>query len=235
MPFIFVPVMLWNSSAARKMAAPAPLWPKVISPGFSLSKAINSATDLAGMAGWTTSASGVRNSSATACKSLSGSKGMLLTSVGLAASGLARARRARPSGGAVATAGGAGWAPRPRPRRARGALDREGLAQPFLQPGGHGAHPHVKAAAGREGDDEGDRSRRKLLCEAAAGERKQARQRGRDQDGTTCDHCSFPQPMPGRLYRPFAGDTPQRRMRDGDFTATAALCLDARSAKGARP
>ena len=45
----------------EKMAAPAPLWPKVISPGFCLSNAINSETDFAGTLGWTTSASGVRN------------------------------------------------------------------------------------------------------------------------------------------------------------------------------
>jgi hypothetical protein len=85
--------MLWNSSAARKIAAPAPLWPKVISPGFCLSNAINSETDLAGTLGWTTSASGVRNRSAIACRSLSVSNGMFLTSVGLAASELAGASR----------------------------------------------------------------------------------------------------------------------------------------------
>jgi hypothetical protein len=83
--------MLWNSSAARKIAAPAPLWPKVISPGFCLSNAINSETDLAGTLELTTSASGVRNRSAVACRSLSVSNGMFLISVGLAASELAGA------------------------------------------------------------------------------------------------------------------------------------------------
>ena len=39
-------------------------------------------------------------------------------------------------------------------------------------------------------EDEGDRSARELLSEAAATERKEACQRGRDQNGSTCDHCS---------------------------------------------
>ena len=76
---------------ARKIAAPAPLWPNVISPDFCLSNAINSETDLAGTLGWTTSASGVRNRSAIPCRSLRVSNGMCLISVGLAASELAGA------------------------------------------------------------------------------------------------------------------------------------------------
>src|SRR6266403_1151716 len=70
-------------------------------------------------------------------------------------------------------------------------LDDDRLAEPLLKFGSHCAHHDVDAAAGRESDDEGDRSGRELLSEAAAAERKEACQRGRNQNGTTCDHCSF--------------------------------------------
>jgi hypothetical protein len=71
-------------------------------------------------------------------------------------------------------------------------LDDDRLAEPFLKFGSHCAHHDVDAAAGRESDDEGDRSARELLSEATATERKEACQRGRNQNGTTCDHSSFP-------------------------------------------
>src|SRR5260370_39478573 len=65
------------------------------------------------------------------------------------------------------------------------------MAEPVLKFGSHCAHHEVDAAAGRESDDEGDWSGRELLSEAAAAERKDACQRGCNQNGTTCDHCSF--------------------------------------------
>jgi hypothetical protein len=71
-------------------------------------------------------------------------------------------------------------------------LDDDRLAEPLLKFGSHCAHHDVDAAAGRERDDEGDRSGRELLSEATATERKEACQRGRNQNGTTCDHWSFP-------------------------------------------
>src|SRR5207342_2851232 len=71
-------------------------------------------------------------------------------------------------------------------------LDYDRLAEPLLKFGSHCAHRDVDAAAGRERNDEGDRSGRELLSEATATERKEACQRGRNQNGTTCDHCSFP-------------------------------------------
>src|SRR5262249_2166036 len=59
-----------------------------------------------------------------------------------------------------------------------------------------------------EGADEGDGYGRDLLSEATATERKEARQRGRNQDGTTCDHRSLPsdvrrsiRTIPGRVRR----------------------------------
>ena len=70
-------------------------------------------------------------------------------------------------------------------------LDDDRLAEPLLKFGSHCAHHDVDAAAGRESDDEGDWSGRELLSEAAAAEGKEACQRGRNQNGTTCDHCSF--------------------------------------------
>jgi hypothetical protein len=78
------------------------------------------------------------------------------------------------------------------------------MLQPLLKSGGHCAHHDVDAAAGRERHDEGDRSSRELLSEATATERKEACQRGRNQNGTTCDHCAFPF-EPGRLYARSAG------------------------------
>src|SRR6476619_1413255 len=83
-------------------------------------------------------------------------------------------------------------------------LDYDRLAEPLLKSGGHCAHHDVDAAAGRERDDEGDRSGRELLSKATATERKEACQRERNQNGTTCNHCSFPSP-PGRLHAQSAG------------------------------
>jgi len=71
-------------------------------------------------------------------------------------------------------------------------LDDDRLAEPLLKFGSDCAHHDVGAAAGRESDDEGDRSGRELLCEATASERKEAGQRSRDQNGTTCDHLLVP-------------------------------------------
>src|SRR5262249_25939294 len=90
-------------------------------------------------------------------------------------------------GGGVGEGGGGNVA-----AGADAVLDDDRLAEPLLKFGSHCAHHDVDAAAGRESDDEGDRSGRELLSEAAASEREEARQRGRHQDGTTCDHCSFP-------------------------------------------
>src|SRR5215470_1226772 len=87
-------------------------------------------------------------------------------------------------------------------------LDDDRLAELLLKFGSHCAHHDVDATAGRESDDEGDRSARELLSEATATERKGACQRERNQNGTTCDHRSFPsgarksiRTIPGRIRR----------------------------------
>ncbi len=122
------------------------------------------------------------------------SNGMFLTSVGLAASELAGANSVWPSDGALETGGDRNVA-----AGASAVLDYDRLAEPLLKSRGHCAHHDVDAAAGRERDDEGDRPGRKLLSEVTATERKEAYQRERNQNGTTCNHCSFPSP-PGRLH-----------------------------------
>ena len=71
------------------------------------------ATEFTGRLGSTTSASGVRNTSETVCRSLSVSNGRDLNSLALAASELAAASRVRPSGDALATAPVASTPPAP--------------------------------------------------------------------------------------------------------------------------
>src|SRR6516162_874824 len=93
-------------------------------------------------------------------------------------------------------------------------LDDDRLAEPLLKFGNHCAHH----------DDEGDRSGRELLSEATATERKEACQRGRNQNGTTCDHRSLPsdartsiRTIPGRVRRCATWTRPPPRRAPGRF------------------
>ncbi len=115
-------------------------------PGFCLRYAISSATDFTGRSRLTTTTSGVRNSSATACRSRSVSNDRLFDSFGLAASELAEASSVSPSGGELATRAVATTPPPPGrfsitnglPSRScsLGAIAR--ITTSMLPPGGNG-------------------------------------------------------------------------------------------------
>ena len=107
--------------------------------------------------GLTTSASGVRKISDTACKSRSVSNGSFLASLGLAASDSpARA-------GCGRRAGFGDHVGRDRCRRRRRVLDHHRLAQPLLQLRRHRARERVDGAARRERHHKIDRPGRKVL------------------------------------------------------------------------